>query len=115
MVFIAVAQQRIVGRYLVDEVDGGAWQVDHVDVYKIKRAAGEIRAVSPFVSPCAAGDHTCVFRTFLAHESDGEFGRRPHFLFETAPQEWRLECGEGDAEFSSQLGVAVVYKAVEIA
>ena len=74
MVFIAVAQQGVVGGYVVDEVYGGAGQVDHVDVDEVESAPGAVRAVGPFVPPCATGNHAGVFRAFLPHECDGEFG-----------------------------------------
>ncbi len=117
VVLVAVAQQRIVGGYLVEEADGGARQAHHVHVYEVEGVAQLeiLHALLPFVFPSGAEDQAGVLGALLIVERHGELGGCPHLLLEAAAQQRKLELGEGDAHLGGNLGVAVVDESVEVA
>lgn len=114
VVLIAVAQQRVVGSDVVDEIHRGAGQRHNVEVDQVECAAGAVAERGPLEAPCGACDHAGVFGPLLPHERQRELGCGRAAPLEAATQEWRLEFGECDAHLSCQLGVAVVDQPLEI-
>jgi hypothetical protein len=65
MVLIAISQQRIIGRYLINKVVGAFRQIDIVYIYRCEEMASLTVTFVPAICPPEVSDNARIFRTFL--------------------------------------------------
>lgn len=115
VVLVAVAEQRVVGGDVVDEVDCGLGQVDVVDVERCEEVAGAVPALHPLVCPSGVGDDAGVLGALLVAEGDVELGGGIDAALETLAEEGGLELREGESEVEAVLHVPIVDEAFGLA
>ena len=115
VVLVTVAQQWIVGCYLVDEVVGAGRQVYVRHIEWSPDVARRVPARRPFVVPAHGRHDARVFRALLIIDRHVELRGRLDAAFETFAQERDLELGEHHGGIHAVFHEAVVDESLEIA
>ena len=113
VVFIAVAEQGIVGRDGVEKIVGALGEVHIVDVDEVKLVTPCVGAVDPLVFPRRTRDDAGVLGPLLIVARYGQLGGHVETLAHAQWCKGKFKARECDADLSGIFGVAVVDESVE--